>query len=338
MSRALAKRPRRCTIPAPTPPRSSSVAFDRAADYYDQTRGFPAEVGERIADRIERAAGIGAEPRATGAETAAGGAITGRAAVTAGAAAGAVTAGAAGAAATTVGSATGAGDAGGRLLEIGVGTGRISLPLHRRGRRVFGIDLSGPMLDRYRAKAADEGLEAPAVLRGDATRLPFRAGSFDAVVEVHVLHLIPGWREAVAEVRRVLAPGGTLLVSRRLWNRSEGNGPRGLARRRHARILAEWGLGTQRIGVRGDEEMIASLVELGGRVEELEPVSWRERETWAEYLEILERRVWSESWQVPEAPWEAAVRRLRVDLAADAVDINAPVTVERHVDLAAIRF
>jgi len=329
VSRALAKRPRRCTIPAPTSPRSSSVAFDRAADYYDQTRGFPAEVGERIADRIECAAGIGAEPRATGAETAgtaAGGAITGRAAATAGAAA------------ATVGGATGAGDAGGRLLEIGVGTGRISLPLHRRGRRVFGIDLSGPMLDRYRAKAADEGLEAPAVLRGDATRLPFRAGSFDAVVEVHVLHLIPGWREAVAEVRRVLAPGGTLLVSRRLWDRSEGNGPRALARKRHARILAEWGLGTQRIGVRGDEEMIASLVELGGRVEELEPVSWRERETWAEYLEILERRVWSESWQVPEAPWEAAVRRLRVDLAADAVDINAPVTVERHVDLAAIRF
>lgn len=297
MSRALAKRPRRCTIPAPTPPRGSSVAFDRAADYYDQTRGFPAEVGERIADRIERAAGIGAEPGATG-----------------------------------------AGDAGSRLLEIGVGTGRISLPLHRRGRRVFGIDLSGPMLDRYRAKAADEGLEAPAVLRGDATRLPFREGSFGAVIEVHVLHLIPGWREAVAEVRRVLAPGGTLLVSRRLWDRSEGNGPRALARKRHARILAEWGLGTQRIGVRGDEEMIASLVELGGRVEELEPVSWRERETWAEYLEILERRVWSESWQVPEVPWKAAVRRLRVDLAAEAVDINAPVTVERHVDLAAIRF
>jgi SAM-dependent methyltransferase len=317
VSRALAKRPRRCTIPAPTPPRSSSVAFDRAADYYDQTRGFPAEVGERIADRIERAAGIGAEPRATG---------VGGAAATAGAAA------------ATAGSATGAGDTGGRLLEIGVGTGRISLPLHRRGWRVFGIDLSGPMLDRYRAKAADEGLEAPAVLRGDATRLPFRKGSFGAVIEVHVLHLIPGWREAVAEVRRVLAPGGTLLISRRLWDRSEGNGPRALARKRHARILAEWGLGTQRIGVRGDEEMIASLVELGGRVEELEPVSWRERETWAEYLEILERRVWSESWQVPEVPWEAAVRRLRVDLAAEAVDINAPVTVERHVDLAAIRF
>jgi SAM-dependent methyltransferase len=249
-------------------------------------------VSERIADRIERAAGI--EP--------------------------------------------GGGGAGVRLLEIGAGTGRISLPLHRRRRHVFGIDLSAPMLDRYRAKAAAEGLEAPAVLRGDATRLPFRAGSFDAVIEVHVLHLIPSWREAVAEARRVLAPGGVLMVSRRLWNRSEGNGPRRLARKRHAMILAESGLRSRRVGVRGDDELIASLIELGGRVHELEPVSWRERETWAENLEILERRVWSEAWRVPEVPWQDAIRRLRAELDAEGVDIHAPVTVQRHVDLAAIHF
>jgi SAM-dependent methyltransferase len=231
-----------------------------------------------------------------------------------------------------------AGGPSGRFLEIGVGTGRIALPLHRRGRRVVGVDLSGPMLDRYRAKAAAEGLGPPAVLLGDATRLPFRAGSFDAVVEVHVLHLIPRWREAVAEVRQVLAPGGTLVVSRRLWDRAEGGGPRGLVRKRHARILREWGVRSQRVGVRGDDELLAGLVELGGRVQELEPVSWREQETWAEHLEILERRVWSESWRVPEGPWRDAARRLRAELDAEGVDLHAPVTVQRHVDLAAIRF
>jgi SAM-dependent methyltransferase len=279
------QRSRRCSISAPTP-RPTSVAFDRAAGYYDQTRGFPAKVVERVADLVESASG----------------------------------------------------GAGARVLEIGVGTGRISLPLHRRGRRFFGIDLSAPMLDRYRAKAADEGLETPAVVRGDATRLPFREASFDAVIEVHVLHLIPGWRAAVEEVRRVLVPGGRLLVARRLWDRSEGNGPRALVRRRHARILAEWGVRAEWIGVRGDDEMIASLIELGGRMEELEPVGWREPETWAEHLEILERRVWSESWQVPEDLWRDAAGRLRAELAAEGVDLHAPVTVERHVDLAAVRF
>jgi SAM-dependent methyltransferase len=291
MSPAVANDFRRCTIPDPTPP-PSSIVFDRAAGYYDQTRGLPAVVGEQVADRIDRAVGIEA----------------------------------------------GRGDNGGRLLEIGVGTGRISLPLHRRGRRLLGIDLSAPMLDRYRAKAAAEGLDAPAVLLADAIRLPFRKASFDAVIEVHVLHLIPSWREAVAEVRRVLRPGGTLLISRRRWDRSEGKGPRALVRQRHARILEEWGLRPRGVGVRGDDEVIGALTELGGRVEELAPVSWREPETWAEHLQILERRVWSEAWRVPEASWQEAARRVRADLDAEGVDIDAPVTVERHVDLAAIHF
>ena len=67
------------------------------------------------------------------------------------------------------------------------------------------------MLERYRAKAAAAGLPPPPVLRADATRLPFRDACVDAVLEVHVLHLVPDWERALAEARRVLAPGGVLL-------------------------------------------------------------------------------------------------------------------------------
>jgi SAM-dependent methyltransferase len=228
--------------------------------------------------------------------------------------------------------------AAGRLLEIGVGTGRVSLPLHRRGRRIFGIDLSGPMLERYRAKAAAERLPPPAVAQGDATRLPLGDGLFDAVIEFHVLHLIPEWRRAVAEVRRALVPGGALIVARRYWTRSEGDGPRSLVRKRHNDILVEWGLGSERVGIRGDTEMIRGFADLGGRVEDLEPVSWLDRQTWGENLDLLERRVWSHSWRVPEARWLEAARRLRSQLAAEGVDLDAPVMVERHVDLSAVRF
>lgn len=226
----------------------------------------------------------------------------------------------------------------GRLLEIGVGTGRISLPLHRRGRRIFGIDLSGPMLEQYRAKAAAERLPPPAVVRGDATRMPLGDGLFDGVIEFHVLHLIPVWRRAVAEVRRVLVPGGALIVARRYWTRSEGDGPRSLARRRHNDILVEWGLVSERVGIRGDADMVRGFEELGGRVEDLAPVSWWDRQSWAENLDLLERRVWSHSWRVPEAPWLEAARRLRSELAADGVDLEAPVMVERHVDLSTVHF
>ncbi len=272
------------TIATPDPPRGS-IAFDRAAEYYDRTRGFPPRVSEAVTDRIEQAASLEA-----------------------------------------------------RLLEIGVGTGRISLPLHRRGRRIFGVDLSAPMLGRYRANAAAEGLPAPAVVRADAARLPFRDGAFGAVIEVHVLHLIPSWRQALAEVRRVLAPGGVLVVSRRRSLRSEGRGPRGLARERHAAILTAMGVSHGPVGVRGDAEAIGAFVELGGRVDDLEPVTWQEDATWAEQLDVLERRVWSESWRVPEAAWLQAVRRLRAELEAEGVDLSAPLPAVRQVELAAVRF
>jgi SAM-dependent methyltransferase len=277
----------RSVPPAPTTwrVRIHSIAFDRAAQYYDQTRGLPPEVSEQITDRLEAAAGPGA-----------------------------------------------------RFLEIGVGTGRIALPLYRRGRRILGVDLSIPMLERYRAKATSAGLAPPPVVHADATRLPVRDASVEAVIEVHVLHLIAGWREAVAEVRRVLAPGGVILATRRLWERSEGRGPRARARERHAAILAEMGFRGQRIGARTDHEVIGAFIDLGGHVEQLEPVSWREDETWAEHVDILERRVWSESWRIPEGAWQEGVRRLRAELAAEGVDLHAPVATVRHEEIVAIRF
>jgi hypothetical protein len=97
-------------------------------------------------------------------------------------------------------------------------------------------------------------------------------------------------------------------------------------------------MGPTGTGVHGDDELIGALTAMGGRTEELEPVGWHEMEAWAENLEILERRVWSESWRVPEDPWQAAVRRLRAELDKEGVDLQAPMLVERHVDLAAIRF
>ena len=227
---------------------------------------------------------------------------------------------------------------GARFLEIGVGTGRIALPLHRRGRRVLGVDLSVPMLERYRAKAASAGLPPPPVVCADATRLPVRDACVDAVIEVHVLHLIPAWRQAVAEVRRVLAAGGVVLAARRRWERSQGRGPRALARERHSAILAELGVRRERVGAHGDPEVISAFTELGGQVEELEPVTWRDDETWAEHIDVLERRVWSDSWKIPEDVWHEGVRRLRAELAAEGVDLNAPVPTVRHVEIAAIRF
>ena len=105
----------------------SSIAFDRAADYYDETRGYPEGIARRVAGEIAIAGELSGDEQ---------------------------------------------------LLEIGVGTGRMALPLSRHVGRIVGVDLATPMLQRLIDKRSDERLE---VLRADITRLPFPDDCFDAV-------------------------------------------------------------------------------------------------------------------------------------------------------------
>jgi SAM-dependent methyltransferase len=96
------------------------------------------------------------------------------------------------------------------VLEVGVGTGQLALPLHEAGVDVTGIDLARPMLDVLVEKA---GGRVPFPLAiADATRQPFAGGSFGAAYLRWVLHLIPAWKDAIAETIRVLRPGAVFLV------------------------------------------------------------------------------------------------------------------------------
>ena len=97
----------------------------------------------------------------------------------------------------------------GPVLEIGVGTGRIALPLAATGFDVVGVDLADPMLRRLRAR----GSGVP-VARADCTWLPFPDDSFGSVIASHVFHLVPEWRDATLEVLRVLRPDGVFLWAR----------------------------------------------------------------------------------------------------------------------------
>lgn len=99
----------------------------------------------------------------------------------------------------------------GLCLEIGIGTGRIALPLAEVGVRIVGVDISLEMLRRLMLKAGPSG---PPIAVADATRLPFGDHVFASAIASHVFHLIPNWTGAVDELIRVLRPGGVLLASR----------------------------------------------------------------------------------------------------------------------------
>lgn len=98
----------------------------------------------------------------------------------------------------------------GRVLEVAVGTGR-NLPYYPPGVTVTGIELSPAMLAIARSRAADARPDAD-LREGDAGNLPFGDGSFDTVVCWLGLCTIPDPGAAIAEMKRVLVPGGQLLL------------------------------------------------------------------------------------------------------------------------------
>src|SRR5499426_3521023 len=104
---------------------------------------------------------------------------------------------------------------GGRILEVGVGTG-ISLPDYARTNRLVGVDISEPMLRKAQQRVVELGLaNVEGLWVMDAEHLSFPDASFDVVVAQYVITTVPNPEATLDEFARVLKPGGEIvLVSR----------------------------------------------------------------------------------------------------------------------------
>lgn len=107
---------------------------------------------------------------------------------------------------------------GDRILDLAAGTGTSSVALAASGADVVACDFSlGMLAAGHTRQLAHDPLQAKtrgrvAFAAGDALRLPFRDGAFDAVTISFGLRNVHGTREALAEIRRVTRPGGRLVV------------------------------------------------------------------------------------------------------------------------------
>jgi SAM-dependent methyltransferase len=178
------------------------------------------------------------------------------------------------------------------ILEIGVGTGALAVPLAERGHDVVGMDLSTAMLGQLRQKSA-----ALPVAAGDATRLPFADDTFGAAYARWVLHLIPAWRDVVAELARVVGPGGVVLI--------EPGGYRGDWREIWDRIESALGEDVRNVGLRVDDDEGRSLDEVfaahGATVRLLPEITEvRSSVTLPDFLRESRSRVFSWTWRVEE--------------------------------------
>jgi SAM-dependent methyltransferase len=101
--------------------------------------------------------------------------------------------------------------AGTEMLDVACGAGQISIPAARAGARVTGVDIATNSIERARARAQDEGLDAR-FDEGDAEMLPYEDASFDLVVSLIGAMFAPRPERVAAELVRVCRPGGRIVM------------------------------------------------------------------------------------------------------------------------------
>jgi ubiquinone/menaquinone biosynthesis C-methylase UbiE len=190
-----------------------------------------------------------------------------------------------------------------RVLEVGIGTGRMARPLMQRAVRMVGVDISQEMMERLLGHLTPEHTP-PELLLGDATALPLRDAAFRAAMVVHVLHLVSSIEGTLAEIRRVLAPGGVLLhqtrraspETKRFWDESYDEWGRLLKERNFLRRS------------RFDEMSVREKIrETGASLRLVDVTESTETSTVDDELHRLRTRSQSWTWEVPPDTFDDAL-------------------------------
>lgn len=104
-----------------------------------------------------------------------------------------------------------------RVLDVGCGTGQISALMSEMGHQVTGLDLSPGMMEKAMERAKAKNLDINFQF-GDAENPPFDQGSFDLIIERHLLWTLPHPDHALSQWYSLLAPQGSVILIEGLWN------------------------------------------------------------------------------------------------------------------------
>lgn len=207
-----------------------------------------------------------------------------------------------------------------RVLELGVGTGRIALPVVAAGCTIVGVDLALEMLRVAQQHGLDDLVQA------DVTHLPLGDARFDAVLAVHVLHLVPQWRAALAETRRVLRPGGVLIQGRD-WRDPQSCVER--LRGKLREVVMQLAPGARPSGA--GASVGQTLAELGfAEPQEQIAATWTSRVSPAAVLQGMAQRADAETWALSDELLDAAVAQVRDWAATTWADLQAEQEVAQR--------
>lgn len=227
--------------------REQSVNFDRAADFYDATRGFPPEIDAQVAEFIRTKSNLKPTDR---------------------------------------------------VLEIGVGTGRIALPVAPYVKDYVGIDISEAMLIRMLEKRDSEAVH---IAQADAECLPFPTDSFDVAIIVHVLHLVRDPKPVVDELARVVKSNGAILngvgghddslkLLQDVWHNATANHRKKRPAFNNVDILPD--LGWKQVG-------------------DIHTMDYPFTQSPAHFLKMAETRTWSSTWDMSDDDLNHAITQVK---------------------------
>ena len=233
---------------------------------------------------------------------------------------------------------------GARVLELGVGTGRIALPVAAAGCEVFGVDVSSNMLAALADRIQAEQIQNIHLAEADITALPYDDDTFDAALAVHVLHLVADWAGVLKKVRDLVRPGGRLVLGRD-WIDPESFS--GMIRNHFRKTVIEVGTevmppgATAAAAPSGGAQIVQTLIKLGARpVSQGEVVAaeWTTELTPRQVLDGIRSRDDAESWVLPDEVLSETMRRLDVFAAEQWADPDQPKPVKRRFMLGVFQF
>lgn len=218
-----------------------------------------------------------------------------------------------------------------RLLDIGAGTGRLGRSFVQADDDYVAVDLSLGMLREFMRKTHNGHCGTPLLVQANGEQLPFRDGSFDAVVLVQIFGGLKGWRRLVGEARRVLRQSGVLLIGQWLI---PPNGIDEQMKRRVQVLFAEMGLSLE---WRSSRENVQQWLEAtAAQSNRIIAATWRTNRTPRDFLD--RRSSGAQFSTLPATAKTEVLEKLSAWAAKSFGSLDAVFTEKHEFELRAFRF